>query len=360
MCSKILFLVPYPVGESPSQRFRFEQYFQILKENGFEFRIQSFLTSKNWRIFYEKGKGLNKSLTMVNGFTRRFLILFHIPFYNFIFIHRELCPVGPPVFEWIISHVFLKKIIYDFDDAIWLTDNQNESWLTGVIRWRSKVSSICRWAYKVSCGNDYLQAYAAQFTSHAVYNPTTIETEHWHNPTRFPASENKTQIRIGWTGSHSTLKYLNEIEPLLLRVNRDYPTVSFVVIANRKPELSVPTIEFIPWNEQTEITDLLSIDIGLMPLPDDEWTKGKCGFKALQYMALQIPCIASPVGVNIKIIQHGVNGFLCRQEDGWFETLATLIENKLLRERIGMEGRKTVVNRYSVFSNTPVFLSLFS
>ena len=130
------------------------------------------------------------------------------------------------------------------------------------------------------------------------------------------------RTRIGWTGSHSTLKYLDEIQPVLHKILQEYPTVEFIVIADRPPSLDVgSSVKFVPWNSETEIKDLLQFDIGIMPLPDDEWAKGKCGFKALQYMALELPAVASPVGVNSKIINHGVNGFLCNTPEEWEEAL---------------------------------------
>ncbi|HEU5292397.1 MAG TPA: glycosyltransferase family 4 protein [Cyclobacteriaceae bacterium] len=357
---KILFIVPYPLAKSPSQRFRFEQYFGILRKANHLIRIQSFLNDHGWCILYRPGKHFSKALSLLRGFIKRFFLLFQVPFFDFVFIHREAAPVGPPVFEWIIAKIFRKKIIYDFDDAIWLTDNTNESSLIKIFRWRSKVSAVCRWSYNVSCGNQFLQAFARKYNSSTFHNPTTIDTEKNHNLDLYRKPEKGNNIVIGWTGSHSTLKYLGEIETVLQKIERDFPHVSFVVIANQKPAIKLASLKFIPWKEETEIPDLLTLDIGLMPLPDDEWSKGKCGFKALQYMALEIPAIASPVGVNTKIIRNSVNGFLCVSDQEWFEALAALINDKTLRERIGKEGRKTVVENYSVASNTEDFLKLFN
>jgi glycosyltransferase involved in cell wall biosynthesis len=362
MALKILFLVPYPLMESPSQRFRFEQYLAALTQQGYRYQIQSFLNQNNWRLFFKSGNSLKKAQVLCAGIGKRIIILFTSPMYDFVFIHREVTPIGPPIFEWILAKILRRKIIYDFDDAIWLTDRPNESWVLKLAKWRSKVASICRWSYKVSCGNDFLRGYASQFNVNAIYNPTTIDTESVHNPVLYSSPRSGPgKLRIGWTGSHSTLKYLKEIESVLADILREHPNVEFLVIADKSPNLSsnVP-FKFVPWRNDTEIEDLLQFDIGIMPLPDDEWAKGKCGFKALQYMALAFPAVASPVGVNTKIISHGVNGFLCSTADEWEHALRTLIIDPELRRKMGIEGRKTVIRHYSVLSNSTNFLSLFA
>lgn len=185
MVRKILFLVPYPLTESPSQRFRFEQYFNLLKRHGYALTVQSFLNSANWRAFFGNGNTLVKTKALVFGFIKRIIILFKSPMYDFVFIHREAAPLGPPLFEWLLVKIFNRKIIYDFDDAIWLTDRHNESSILRIAKWRGKIASICKWAYKVSCGNDYLCEYAALYNKNVVYNPTTIDTEDLHNPVLF-------------------------------------------------------------------------------------------------------------------------------------------------------------------------------
>lgn len=360
MSKRILFLVPYPLHESPSQRFRFEEYFALLNTHGYRHTVQSFLNSRNWQVFFKSGKTLTKVLVLVTGFAKRMIVLFKSPMYDFVFIHREASPVGPPVFEWMLAKIFRRKIVYDFDDAIWLTDRPTESWILKVAKWRGKVASICKWAHKVSCGNDYLCNYAAQFNKNIVSNPTTIDTENLHNPSLYKIPHHPNKIKIGWTGSHSTLKYLNEIELVLHRILRDYPHVEFVVIADKPPSLpSLPSASFVSWNTATEIEDLLQFDIGIMPLPDDQWAKGKCGFKALQYMALEFPPVASPVGVNSKIISNGINGFLCSSPQEWEHALRNLIEDPNLRKKMGINGRKTILENYSVVSNASNFLSLF-
>jgi glycosyltransferase involved in cell wall biosynthesis len=361
MTKRILFLVPYPLHESPSQRFRFEQYFTVLRSYGHSYTVQNFLNSNNWGVFFKSGHVLIKVGALIAGLTKRVIVLLKSPMYDFVFIHREAAPLGPPVFEWIMAKVLKKKIIYDFDDAIWLTDREQESAILRLAKWRSKVRSICKWAYKISCGNEYLCNYAALFNKRVVYNPTTIDTENLHHRVSNSVPDQTShRIRIGWTGSHSTLKYLDEIQPVLREIFKKYPAVEFIVIADRPPSLDIGSaVKFTPWNSETEIKDLLQFDIGIMPLPDDQWAKGKCGFKALQYMALELPAVASPVGVNSRIINQGVNGFLCSTPEEWEEALRKLIEDSDLRKKMGINGRRTVVENYSVLSNSSNFLSLF-
>ncbi|HMG93407.1 MAG TPA: glycosyltransferase family 4 protein [Chryseolinea sp.] len=356
----ILFLAPYPLKESPSQRFRFEQYFALLAENGFNFEVQTFLSSGNWKLFFEPGELLKKTSVLCIGFIRRLVMLFRLRQFDFIFIHREITPLGPPIFEWFISQLFRKKIIYDYDDAIWLTDKTGEAWPLQFAKWRQKVSAICRWSYKVSSGNAYLASFAKQYNVNVIVNPTTIDTRAVHNPALFPTEKLKKQsIVIGWTGSHSTLKYLEESREILSQIEHSFPNVKFMVIADRRPDLGLGNVLFVPWRLESEIQDLMSIDIGIMPLPNDKWAQGKCGFKALQYMALRIPAVASPVGVNNHIIDHGINGFLCSTTDEWVSALTMLIKDQSLRRQFGESGRNKIIDHYSVESNTSLFLKLF-
>jgi glycosyltransferase involved in cell wall biosynthesis len=369
----IFFLTPYPLNEAPSQRFRFEQYIQLLKDSGFSVNVQSFLPESTWKVFYSRGNTFQKITLLVSGFIRRMSVLFKFKSFQYIFIHREAAPIGPPIFEWFIAKVFRKKIIYDFDDAIWLTDKTNESKLEKIIRWRGKVSAICKWSYKVSCGNEYLATYARQFNANVVVNPTTIDTGQVHNLSQYkraslsyrsdeapPQRGQGGEVVIGWTGSHSTLKYLISLEPVLQTIEQENLNVSFLVIADCKPELNLNKLNFVLWNKRTEVSDLLKMDIGIMPLPDDDWAKGKCGFKALQYMAMEIPCVVSPVGVNTSIVDHGVNGYLAASAAEWKNYLIRLITDSALRKKLGEAGRQKVIHDYSVLSNTKNFLELFS
>lgn len=376
---KILFLTPYPHGQAPSQRFRFEQYLLLLKEKVVSFQYEPFLNEKAWKILYQPGHQVTKIGAIAKGFFKRVLLLFQINKFNYVFIHREAAPLGPPIFEWAIAKILRKKVIYDFDDAIWLPNTSEENKWATRLKWHQKVASICRWSYKVSCGNQYLYDYAAQFNPNVVLNPTTIDTVHLHNPAlllegsqilpldvrekhdknSMDSKEPLKKLVIGWTGTHSTLPYLDEIIPVLQELGKHYK-FTFVVIANKAPDLELESFQFVKWAKETEIKDLLHLNIGLMPLTNDAWAQGKCGFKALQYMALGIPALVSPIGVNAEIVDDGINGFHCRTAADWKKNIILLLENAGLRNRMGKAGREKVEQQYSVKANEANFLSLFS
>ncbi|MBP9151215.1 MAG: glycosyltransferase family 4 protein [Flavobacteriales bacterium] len=353
---RILFFVPYPLGIAPSQRFRFEQYFDILKSNGFEFDAKPYLDDKAMLFLYDKGNFIHKVWKVKLGLLKRFFQLFTLFKYDFIFIHREAAAIGPPVFEWLIIKVFRKKVIFDFDDAIWLKNTSSTNSVISFFKRYRNANDICSWAWKVSCGNDYLANHARKFNKNVVVNPTTIDTENLHNRVKEFSSE---KITIGWTGTHSTIKYLDALIPILKKLEKEFD-FNFLVIADRKPDFDLKNLQFVPWNKQTEIDDLLKMDVGVMPLEDDKWANGKCGFKALQYMALGIPAMVSPVGVNTKIVDHGANGWICNTQEEWEQTLRKILEKQLELRSFSAAARTKIEQHYSVKSNTANFLHLFA
>ena len=356
---RILFLTPYPPGQAPSQRFRFEQYLSILQAHGHTYRQAPFLSDATWRILYKPGQAARKALGILGGFGRRLGHVLAAPTYDFVFVHREAAPLGPPVFEWLLTKVLRKRVIYDFDDAIWLANTSEANKVAAGLKWHHKVASICRWAHQNSCGNDYLAAYARQFTSRAVVNPTTIDTEHLHNQVRDQAAPGP--LVIGWTGTHSTLKYLRPLVAVLAQLEAEGLAFEFRVISNQPPDFDQPlrSLRFVPWQKATEIPDLLAFHVGLMPLEDDPWAQGKCAFKALQYMALGIPALVSPVGMNTEVVQDDINGYICREPADWLQRLRQLLIDPAHRQQLGRAARATIEQRYSVHANTENFLALF-
>ncbi|WP_242927773.1 glycosyltransferase family 4 protein [Pontibacter vulgaris] len=353
---KILFVVPYPVNEAASQRFRYEQYLSLLQAQSIKYKLAPFWNNKTWAILYKPGKTWQKVLGLTIGYLKRVMLLPRVLTYDFVFIHREATPLGPPWFEWLVSRVFRKRIIFDFDDAIWMPNISPDNSLVAKYKWHNKTADICRWSYKVSCGNSFLQNYALKYNSNTILLPTTIDTRNLHNKTRNQHTE---KLVIGWTGSHSTLPYLKLLEPVLRKLEEKYD-FDFLVIADTVPELKLGSFKYKVWQKETEIEDLLSFNIGVMPLPDTDWAKGKCAFKALQYMALGIPAVVSEVGANTTAVPHGTTGFVCSSQQDWYTYLEQLLLNPELRTQIGKAGQLWVEENYSTKAHQKTFLKLFT
>lgn len=351
---------PYPKGIAPSQRFRIEQYIPYLKDQ-FEVRVFPFWSEKAWNILYKKGKVREKLCYLLTAFGRRKLALLKATKADFVYIHREAAPIGWPLFEWFLCKVMRKKLIYDFDDAIWLP-NQSEANRTLVkhAKAHSKIESICKWSYKVTVCNDFLADYVRQFQSNVIQIPTTIDTENIHNPALFSKQKGNLPV-IGWTGSHSTLGQLNIVWDALTEFYEFIP-FEFHLISDLFPENLPHFVKCITWNKSTEIEDLLRFDIGIMPLYNSDWEKGKCAFKLLQYLALKIPAVASDVGFNSKIINNAENGFLLHKNDttSWISALSTILSDENLRNKLGRNGREKVEKYYSVSANKEKVMALFN
>ena len=353
---KILFLVAHRPGRSPGQRFRFEQYLDYLEKHGFNYNISYLISEKDDASFYASGKLLKKIGIVLKSTWQRIQDLRAARDHDLVFIYREAHMLG---FTWFEKRLKRNgsKIILDFDDSIWLNDTSDGNRPLAWLKKPSKTAEILRLSDIAFVGNDFLAAYARRFNQDVHVVPTTLDTTYF-TPR---AKESDMSVCIGWTGSSTTLKHLREALPVLRELRRKFgEKVSFRVISNKPLEADLPGLENIQWNKETEVSDLYPIDIGIMPLPDDEWARGKCGFKGLQYMALEIPAVMSPVGVNKQIIQDGINGFLAGNQQEWIDKISLLIESKALREKLGKAGRQTVLDRYSFESQKDRYVQLFN
>lgn len=353
---EILFIVQYPEHVSPAQRFRFELYKELLQSNNYTVTTSSFIDENGYAVIFKQGFFIRKSLAVLSGFLRSFLLLFTVKKYDYIFLQCGVAPIGPPIFEWILIKLLKKKVVYDFDGAIWLHQSSDKNNVPQILRNVNKVPLICRWAYKLSCGNQFLCNYGSQYNANVVYNPTCVDTEHHHN---ILTNHDVEKITIGWTGSFSTLKYLYMVQPVLKRLQQKYDC-NILVICNQQPELDLKNVRYVEWTAENEVTELATCQVGLMPLTKDEWSEGKCGFKLIQYLALEIPSVSSSVGVNKRIIEQDINGYLCDKEDEWYTAIEKLILDTELRKRMGKEGRKKIIREYSLLSNGDNFIELFA
>jgi len=353
---KILFIAPHRLNRAPSQRFRFEQYIYHLTENGYKCEFSPLVSKNDDRIFYSKGHFFKKFLLFIKYFLRRTKDVIRSHNYDIVYIQREMFFLGPAFFEFMLR--FSKaRVVYDFDDSIWLPNvsdaNKNLNWLKSY----TKISKAVKYADLVFAGNDYLKNFAVKHNKQVEVIPTTIDTNEYK---KTAVVKNDNSICIGWSGSITTIQHFKYAESFLIKIKQKYGIkVSIKVIGDKNYHNAQLDAEASDWNKENELTELSGFDIGIMPLPDDKWAKGKCGLKGLQYMALEIPTIMSPVGVNKEIIQDGENGFLAANEDEWIEKISRLIEDPALRKEMGRKARETVVRNYSFDAWKIKYLYLF-
>ena len=353
----VLILCAHRPKRSPSQRYRFEQYLPFLEMHGYSFEFSYLLNEQDDVLFYSKGNFLAKIFILIKSIFIRLKDWRRFGKFNIIFIQREASFLGTSFFEK-RACASSARVIFDFDDSIWLADtspgNKKWEWIKQPEKFYTNVTH----ANLVIAGNNYLANKAKAYNKNTIIIPTTIDTD-IHIPK--PEYKNKATLCIGWSGSISTIKHFELLLPVLIRLKTEYgERIKFKLVGDAHYKNQELPIEAVHWSEKTEVEDLNSFDIGLMPLMNDEWSNGKCGLKGLSYMACGVPTIMSPVGVNKDIIRHAENGFLAETEQDWYNLISQLIGNKELREQIGKTGRLTVLEKYSVAANKNKYLSSFN
>jgi glycosyltransferase involved in cell wall biosynthesis len=353
---RILALVPYPFDTAPGQRYRIEQWAPILEELGAEITFVPFRGDELNSLLSREGKTLRKIYLTARESARRLKVLKLIKDYDLVYVYKEVALLGPALIERYISMKGV-PIVFDLDDAIFMhspsTSPVNRYFR--LLKFPGKTGTICRLAAHVIAGNSYLAEYSSRFNQNVTVVPTTIDTA------KYVVDESKTSTDpplIGWSGSYSTVHHLNTLRRVFMRL-AEKERFRVRVIGTDGYQIHGVQVEAMPFRPETETADLRAIDIGIMPLPDDEWARGKCGCKALQYMALGIPTICSPVGVNTKIIQDDENGLLATTEDQWIEKLTRLLHSPSLRARLGKAGRATVAAEYSMSMHAPRVHQIF-
>ena len=351
---QVLALVPAIYDTSPSQRYRIEQWEPLLRERGVDITYAPFEDEELHALLYKPGFLAKKLRLATSAFKRRLSLLRKVKDYDLVYILREAALLGPPVFERLI-HQRGVPIVFDFDDAIFVSYRSPSNGYLSYLKFASKTKTICRISSHVMVGNPYLAQYARQVNDRVTVIPTTIDTEKYRMP---PHMEKSGPPVIGWTGSHSTVQHLDTLRGALKKL-AERESFRLRVIGAPSYDLPGVDVEVIRWRSETEVEDVAAIDIGVMPLPEDRWSIGKCGLKALQFMASGIPTVCSPVGVNTNIIQDDQNGFLANTEDEWVDKLSRLLRSHELRQRLGQAGRVTVEEKYSAITQTPRVYEIF-
>lgn len=335
---KLLILSRY--GEKgASSRLRSFQYIPALQAAGFEVTVSPFFNDDYLETLYSTGR--RPRADIVHAYFKRMITLLKVRDYSVVWVEKETLPFLPGIFESWLSFMKVPYII-DYDDAIFHNYDRHRSlWVRTLLG--AKLDVLLRAARCVTVGNSYLEGYAVQHGAKFVERfPTVVDINRY--PILPPLADN--ELRIGWIGTPSTSKYLEVVRPILESLSK---TINIKLVTIGAPDLGhyqIP-LEQHPWAADTEGLLLSSVHVGIMPLVDDMWERGKCGYKLIQYMACGRPVVASPIGMNVDIVNPDV-GFLASTEHDWRVAFETLAADGVLRDKMGINARKLVEDQYSL------------
>ncbi len=340
---RVLALATNPL-EGASTRFRVVQWAPRLERAGFRLRLDAFYSAVASRTIYRRGRSAAKAAHFLAGTFRRWRTLAVAgQGADLLLVHRESLPFGWPAFLGRLR-AFPGPVVYDYDDAMFLPQREGRGILSRLERLGTP-AEVMALSDGVLAGNEFLADYARRHGRRVVLLPTCIDTDKFR-PWEGPRPSGR--CVIGWIGTHSTAKYLEDLLPLLERVAERYPAILSVIGGATPFRGRALQVIHRPWSLEREVDDFRGCDVGVYPLWDDPWAHGKCGFKAIQFMACGVPVVAAAVGVNREIIEDGVNGFLAATEAEWVEKLGWLLSDPALRDKLGRAGRRTVEERYSL------------
>ncbi len=322
---KVLFLIQG--FEHPASRYRVLQYLDVLRASGVKDKVVRYPGNRNrWRA-------------LVGDLAES----------DIVFVQKKRLK---PRHARFIRRCGPAKIVYDFDDAVMFKSSRAKS-----RRSRKRMSAfvrMCEASDFVIAGNGYLEQMAREHNANTAIVPTSINTDLY--PER--KAQETDSITLGWIGGRKSLVFLRELAPVLEEIHERHPKARLKIVCNEFFDLSRMPVVHKEWNEAEEGADVASFDIGLAPLPDDPWSRGKCATKLLQCMAAGVPCVASAVGVHKEIIKEGENGFLAGTPEEWREALSRLCSDAGLRSALGRKARATVERDYSLRSSAPKLLEI--
>ncbi|RIJ20460.1 glycosyltransferase family 1 protein [Henriciella barbarensis] len=340
---RVLFLTRYPV-EGASSRYRVFQYIPYLASHGVEATVQSFMNTPMYHLSLGSGNTIAKILATLRATVHRLWALRKWRHYDALYLQRELLPFGRPVIEgWLKTRGAV--LFFDYDDALFIKKPSRYNWIATALRSGDKTRKLFRLVHCVVAGNNWLRDAAVEA---GALRAVTLEVA--EDTARIPMHtphSNDAPVTIGWLGSPSTVKYLNFIEPALQAIAQKNPHVRWEIMGGKEFTMDGINWTLTDWSLDHELAALARFDIGLMPLPPEDWARGKSGGKARTYMAAGVVPVVADIGYNRELIRHGETGFLCETLDDWESHLSKLIESAELRQRIAHAARNEVEQRFA-------------
>lgn len=346
---KVLGLASYPV-EAAATRYRLEQFVAPLADLGINLTIRPFLDSKLFETLYQRRALPRTAMALIKSFWLRMKDVLLLNKAQVVLVQREAMIFGPPLIEWLVVRVFKRPMVLDLDDATYVPyTSPTYGGLGRSLKWFSKTDDLIRWATVVTCGNRAIAEYAESNGATTRIIPTVVDTKVFRPAPRVAHSP----LVLGWIGTHSTFPYLKAIFPVLQELART-SAFKLRIVGSGTSAVNIPGVEVenLDWKLEREIGDFQSFDIGLYPIDAtlyaEKWAAGKSGFKAIQYMAVGIPFVATPVGAITDIGEDGITHFSAATTGEWHDALKLLLSDPRLRERMGAAGRRHVVEHYSL------------
>ena len=343
----ILIICPYPKDRAAGQRLKYEQYLERWENLGYKIEISNFMDDSLWNIIHKKGYSLTKIFGVFKGYIKRLKDIFRLRDYDIVYIHMWVTPFGTTFFERLFIF-FSKKVIFDLEDNMFLKSNlrnkDNPNPFASLFKNKNKQLILTKKSNYVITSSPALENICREINifNNAKYITSSVDTEKFR-PNKF--NENKKCV-IGWTGTFSSKKYIQSIEDILVELAK---TVEFQlhIIGNFDYELSGVDLKISYWSLEEEVKQMQTFDIGIYPLPRNNWVDGKSGLKAIQYLAFGIPTVATNVGNTPNVITHEEEGILVNSKKEWLSGLKKLVTNRDLRIEMGKKARKKAEKNYS-------------
>lgn len=353
---EVLALIPNQYGHAPGQRSSIELWETVLAPAGINIHYAPFETKRLSEVLYRPGHYATKVGEMVRAYVERIKLLGDLKRFDAVFVYREAALLGPAFLERMVARRGL-PIIYQLDDPLFVPYTSPNNGYLSYLKFFGKISEICRLAKVVIVNSSQIREFAAQHNKNIWQVPCLVDTRQYEYRPELLGGDSTVPC-IGWSGSPTTVGNIKIVAGALRKISG---RVKHCVHLIGGTEFDLPGVEYTAqkWVAATEIEDLRKMQIGMVPLPVNEWNKRKFYMKTAQYMALGIPTVATPLGSNPEVIQHGVTGFLADSEDEWVEYLSRLIEDHDLRLRLSHEAARVAREKYSLESNTSKIIEAF-
>jgi L-malate glycosyltransferase len=344
----MLVVCPFPQGVAAGQRLKYEQYFEDWRAAGYDITVSPFMDIAMWNTAYAAGHYGSKVLGVARGHMRRLRDMTRVHQFDVVYVFMWVTPFGSSLFER-LTRKLARKLIFDVEDNV-LTEqalpaSYNPNYLIAWLKGPHKARYLISKADHVITSSPFLNDFCLKRNEagHCTYISSSVDTDRFLPATAY---SNDRPVVIGWTGTFSSRVYLDQLRSVFQELARRVP-YKLKVIGNFDYQLEGVDLEVVQWTAQREVADLQTFDIGVYPLPVDDWVLGKSGLKAIQYMAFGLPAVATDVGMAPRLIQSGENGILVKTNEDWLEALEALVRQPDLRRKLGQAARKSAIANYS-------------